>query len=451
MDHHPTAAELHGFASGRISAQGRRAVVTHLLRGCEACSRELATRLWGLFGPGRLGAAPPPPEEAYSGALERAFAAVRGLDPETLARRSVEQRKEEAIGLLAARGLAGLEAASPDLGGLPLYEALLERSWELRYEDAGQMVELARCAALMADQWSDAERGTRETADLRCRAWVELANAYRVADDLDRADEALERAVEQFVRGTQNEILGARFFMVLAAHYAAHRAFPMACGTLDITVEAYRRLGDRHLAGRALITRGIFTGFEGNAEEAIRWIQEGLASVDGQRDPTLIFSALQSQAWFLAECGRFREARRALFEIRRRRLDTGGRLGELKVRWLEGHIYAGLEEFGRAEQALRQVKAEYETAGLPYKAALAGLELGAVWLRQERIDEATEAVQECTAVFLSLNIKREVMASLLLLRKAAEMRRMTLKLLEHVIASLHEAEKDPTARMAAGG
>ena len=92
-------------------------------------------------------------------------------------------------------------------------------------------------------------------------------------------------------------------------------------------------------------------------------------------------------------------ARRALWELRRRHPDAGGRLNELKVRWLEAHIFIGLEELDRAELALRLVKEGYEEAGLPFKAALAGFELGTVLLRQGRFAEATETVLECAGVF----------------------------------------------------
>src|SRR5436305_9590873 len=108
-----------------------------------------------------------------------------------LAGRTPEDSKREALALLAAGGLAALLDAPPELSGITLFEALLERSWALRHEDPVQMVQLTRAAALQATHFDEGEIGTREAADLRCRAWTELANAYRVADELDRAEEAL--------------------------------------------------------------------------------------------------------------------------------------------------------------------------------------------------------------------------------------------------------------------
>jgi len=307
------------------------------------------------------------------------------------------------------------------------------------------MVQLARSAALLADGLNESEIGAREIADLRCRAWAELANAYRVADELDRAQDALDRATTHLVLGTQNETLRARFLDVVASYFAARRHFGLAGSTLDIVTAVYRRLGDDHLAGRALIIKGIFIGYSGGAEEAVQSIRQGLSTVDARRDPGLVFSALQSQARFLVDCGKFQEARQALSSLRHRRLDIGGRLNELKVRWLEGQISVGLEEFDQAEQALAEANQGFEEAGLGYKAALAGLELGAVWLHKGRFQDAEKMVLTCADVFLSLQIRRELMAAILMLRQAAEARYLSLSALQRVISLLREEERDSKA------
>lgn len=421
MDHHPSAEELQGFVNWTLSTERTRAVILHLLGGCGTCQTILEPDLRGWFGVGRLREAPRPyPVETYDAPFDRAFAKVKALNLERPPFRTAEQKKQEALALLVSGGLKGLGKAPAELRGIPIFEALLERSWALRHDDPDQMLELARCAALLADQMDDSGLGETEIADLRCRAWTEVANAYRVADALDKADDAIERAMTYLLLGSRDDSLGARFFDIQASQYAARRFFDMACATLDLVIEIYRRHGEMHLSGRALIMKGIFTGYRGNAEEAVRLIRRGLSSANSKRDPALVFSAVQSQAWFLVDCGRYREARFALWDLNRRKLDYGGRINDLKVRWLEGHIFFGLRELNQAEQALSQVKNGFEEAGLQYKAALVGLELGAVRLQQGRVNEAAQVVMEATEVFLSLKIQRELLASVLLLQKASE-------------------------------
>jgi tetratricopeptide (TPR) repeat protein len=446
VDHHPTPAELEGLVLGDISAERRRAVISHLLRGCEGCNGRLAPYLYGLFGLDSRFEAAPPLEEDYDQALDRAFSFVRQLGTDLPPLKTPEQRKNEVLTLLASGGLEALQHLPPYLQGLPVYKALLEQSWSFRHEDPDQMVQLAHCAVLMADRLHEQEYGLKRIADLRCRAWVELANAYRVADQLDQADTALSRATELFLLGTRDDLLGARFFDILASQYVARRLFDPACNALDLVSQIYQRHGDTHLAGRALIMKGIFTGYRGEAEEAISLIQRGLSSINGQRDPGLVLAATQSQARFLVDCGRFQDARLALQDLRRRKLDIGGRVNELKVRWLEGQISMGLEELDNAERALIEVKQGFGETGLTYKAALAGLELGAVWLRQGRAEDAARAVLESTDVFLSLQIQREFVASILMLRKAVEMNYLNLALLRQVIDFLYKPERDPRAR-----
>jgi tetratricopeptide (TPR) repeat protein len=437
---HPTPKELEGLVRGGISAEQAKAVILHLLHGCEACAQVLLPYVPARFFPEGHEVPPPPfhPED-YDAPIDRAFALLGAPA------RTPEESKREALALLAAGGLEALADAPPDLSGIPLFEAFLERSWALRQENPIQMVQLARAAALQANHLDESEIGPERAADLRCRAWTELANAYRVADELDRADDALALAIESFHQGTLDHLLGARYFDVFASQQGARRRFDLAGKTLDIVISVYRRHGDHHLAGRALIMQGIFSGYLGRAEEAIRSLRRGLAGVDEKREPGLVLSAIQSQAWFLVDCERFAEASQALMDLRRRGLKPGGRLDTLKLRWLEGHIHAGLKDFAPAEQALREVKQGFEEVGVGYKAALAGLELGSVWLQQGKFDDAEEIVLQCADVFLSLDIRRELVASLLMLRQAAESRHLSFTILQKVIDLLHKEERSPRA------
>jgi tetratricopeptide (TPR) repeat protein len=446
VDHHPTLAELEGLVLGDISVEEAHAVIWHLFRGCGACGVQLAPYLPVLLGKlgreSRSTTIPPAQLEVYDAPLERAFAAVGVRMPPP---KTAEEKKQEALKLLCAGGLEGLPDVPSDLLGLPLYEALLERSWALRHDDPDQMVQLARSAVFLADRLSEDELGVQKTVDLRCRAWVELANAYRVADELDQAEDALGWATECLMLGNQDDLLMARFFDVLGSFYAARRRFDLVSTALDLVAFLYSRHGDEHLAGRALISKGIYVGYEGELQEALRLLQQGLALVNEDRDSGVVASALQAQARFLADSGSYKEARVALWSLRQRKLRMEGRISALKLQWLEGQINAGLEKFDRAERDLKQVKQGFEEAGLGYKAALAGLELGAVWLRQGRLAEAERMVSECAAVFISLQIRRELRVSILVIRQAVETRHLNLTVLQHVIDLLHKAERDPNA------
>ena len=66
------------------------------------------------------------------------------------------------------------------------------------------MVSLSKAACLAADSLDFRRYGRKVVADLRARAWAELANAYRICDDLELAGPAYARARELVHAGTQS-------------------------------------------------------------------------------------------------------------------------------------------------------------------------------------------------------------------------------------------------------
>ncbi len=218
------------------------------------------------------------------------------------------------------------------------------------------------------------------------------------------------------------------------------RRFNLAETALDLVVGIHQRRQDSHEAGRALLQKGIVVGYQGRPEEALQLITQGLQGLDEERDPRLVHMALHNQAILLLDTGQLREARIALWQARARGLDPGGLVNELKVRWLEGRINLALNELDRAEAALREVKEGFAEANLVYKAALAGLELGAVLLRQETTETAASEILAAADIFMSLGIGREASASVLLLRRAAEQRIVDAALIEYVASVLRRSE-----------
>jgi tetratricopeptide (TPR) repeat protein len=436
VNDHPTPEELEGFVWNRVPSGRTREIVGHIVRGCVQCRAVLGPHFAGLLG---LEEPPAPvltPQEdaQYDVAIGRAFSSVLER-----ARKLGEERKRGTLSLLSTGGEAPPEVPVP-LRGVPLFECLLQLSWALRNENPREMVRLAEQARELADTFDPEELGAEAVADLQCRAWVELGNACRVADDLATAERALGSATERYLQGTQNEILAARLFSIQASLLGDSRRFDLAETALDLVFAIHKRRGDDHEAGRALLKKGIFTGYQGDSEAAVQLIEQGIGLLDQEREPRLVFQALHNLARFLLDAGQLREARMALWKAKARGLDAGGRMNELRVRWLEGQINASLGELERAEAALREVKEGFAAAGLGYKAALAGLELGSVLLRQAHSETAVREVLASANVFISLGISREASASVLLLQKALERQIVDSALLEYVIALLHRSE-----------
>lgn len=437
MTEHPTPAELEAFVWNLGPAGTFREVMAHLAGGCEQCIGVAAPHLLG-----RLGMAEPPeriltPREdaAYDDALDRAFAVAIKQDGQLR-----QERKQEALALLASSDLEEYPEFPPYLGGIPMFEALLERSWALRHDDPDKMVKLSEWALLIAERFDFRQLSPEQRMDLRCRAWIELGNAYRVADNLAEAEISIGRATHFLVQGTGNDLLAARLLDIQASLFGALRRFDLADSALKIVFTIHRRLRSRHAAGRVLIKRGMYIGYAGQAGKAVRIIGRGLRLVDEERAPRLVFLGLHNQARLLLDCGQLRKARIALFQLRGRGLDAGGCINELKVRWLEGQIYAAMGELDRASQALQEVKEGFEESELGYKAGLAALELAAVRLRQGNTAAAVKEVVPAADMFMALGIFREAQASLLLLKRTFERKEADALLLDYVINLLRRGQ-----------
>lgn len=436
MNDHPTPAELESFLQGRLGADRVRSIVLHLVRGCASCRAVAAPLLRVMLGPS-ASALSSREEAAYDRAIDRAF-------------ETVGEKKDQAavttVALLAGRGEPSSPGGNAGLDDLSLYEDFLARSWALRYQDPEKMVELACFAVSLAARLSTLLYGPRRVKDLQCRAWTELANAYRVADDLDEAETALGRAAELYLDGSGDELLGVRLYDVYASLCADRRRFALALEAIDTVYDVYRKRGDEHRAGRALVSKGIYTGYAGHPEEAIRLLEQGLARIEDRREPGLTFLAVHNQLCFLVDLGRYEEARQVLEQSRPRCEPAEGRVSRIKLRWLEGRIHAGLDRLGEAERDLREARKEFEKAGLGYNAALAALDLAAVCLRRGDAAEAKRTALAAIEVFHALRVHREALTAVLLLESALERGIATAALLEKVADYLRRAEGDEAAR-----
>jgi tetratricopeptide (TPR) repeat protein len=207
------------------------------------------------------------------------------------------------------------------------------------------------------------------------------------------------------------------------------RDFKVAQERLTLLVELYRSAGEDHLAGRALVTQALYTFYQGNTEAAYTLLQEGISLVDTNRDPSLLSVIAHNRLLILVECGRYREAKRLLFDLRSQR-ESEGRIARLKLRGIEGEIRYGLEEYASAEIIFREVREGFKEIGLSFACALEGLFLATALMRQGKTEESMKESLSSAGIFLSLNIHREILSTVLLLQEALERGQMSVTVLE---------------------
>lgn len=447
-DDHPSPVELDRFLLGEISPRQAAPLLAHLIHGCEHCRQRMEPMASVMLETRQN--KPESSPEAGAGAeydfpLFKAFAA---------ARRFAETRAQEKTGDVPVPTVPALkEAPLRATSGVPKTDrdwarcqALLDRCRSLRYNDPETLVLTASLAVSMAERLDDGSHGTAELADLQARAWAERGNARRVADDLAGAEADLSRALERAARGTGDVLLLARLMDLTASLYTDERRFAEACQLLDAVYTIYHREGDWQAAGRALISKGVSTGYAFNVEEAVHLISQGIGLIDAGRDPKLAMVGIHNLIWCLVECGRAPQANQLFTHSRKLFFSYTERLDAIKTTWLEGRIAAALRDDERSEQRFLEARASFEEAKLPYEVALVSLDMAALWLRTGRTAEVKSLIDETISIFRDRKIRREAIGMLLVVREAFQKEEATETLLRTVAAELLRLEDVPTRR-----
>jgi tetratricopeptide (TPR) repeat protein len=397
---HLSDDEIERFLAGRLEAAALRSVVRHLLAGCGICSRNLAERT-------------PDP------LLQQAAELRRGLRDQTLATLldreaswrtderklavSLERLDEILLNQDAALHLQPFQA----LHGKSRVEALQRQSWELRYRDPRRMKAFAYAALKAAMDLQPEEHDPALLLDLQARAWAELANSYRITDDFDEAEAAIAKARTLLRRGSGDLWLLARVAELEATLRRDQRRLLEDGELLDKIYQLYLKLGDSHMAGQTLISKGINRQYSGRSRNAVLILQAGLKLIDPDRDPFVIAAGRQSLIFALVSCGEFRQAGELLLKSDLRQSFASTPLSLLRVRWTEGRIQAGLGNASRGTHALSSVHEQFLDSGQRSSAAMVAIDMLPILTKQGKYGEARRAARASYGVLRDLGIHRE--------------------------------------------
>jgi tetratricopeptide (TPR) repeat protein len=438
--------EVERFLDGDLPPDERRKVVRHLLTDCRSCRAKMVSLSDVLFRAEDL-------EEDARGVQSFSYDAALARVA-TWARRYQTQYQKECELLEQALSTAPAAKEGEEihwrpfeaLRGWPRVEVLLRLSFEERYRNPQRMLLLALAARLAAEDLNSAELGPGLVADFQARAWAEVGNAYRVNEQFDWAETALYHAQGLLEDGTGDILLLARVANIEASLRTDQRRLGEAIDLLELAYDLYCRAGDLHLANRALIKRGITTHYSGNPQNAVVLLREGLELIDTTRDSQLKATGLQSLIHALTDCGEFQEAGRLLLSSGLRQAFAAEPLSLLKLRGVEGKVLAGLGKLGKAERTFEQVREEFLSREREYDAALVGLELAAVWLRQGKTAQVRELAEEIYETLRGLGVHQEAFRAVLFLREACRQQAVTLGLLQKVHGFLVRLEWNPQLR-----
>lgn len=423
---HPGRDTLRQFLARQLDVSQMAAVFKHLLAGCEACSGELGE----LFRP---------PQGSYGFAVAQALAASRD-------RTAPLRRARSAIRTAFSRTAS---PAAPGARSRPHLdwawcELLLEMAEESRATNLQAALDFALLAALKADRLGGPFL-LADLADLRARAWAELGNLERAADDLAGAESSLGIALDHLQAGSGDPLLFARLLDIHGSLYRDQRRFLEAARALDRASHLYLANGERHRAGRALITKGVALIHAEQPDQALEALDQALDYLN-RNEPKAILAAVHNVLLALTDSGRHELASRLLWSCRPLYQAHAAPLDRVRLLGLEAKVAAGLGQAARAERLFREEKAGFEAAGLAYDAALVGLDLAGLLLEQGRPAEVLGLVDEMLGRFEQRGILREACACYLVLRRAVETGGATAALVRSLAADLKNLDRGPADR-----
>ena len=378
MDH-LAEKDFDDFWQDRLEPVALLRAVRHLAGGCEACRRRLVSTAPRSMPFSRLERLP---DDAYDAPIDRALRSVRKLLPKINQDR---ERRDRGIALFRERGgWDGMTSAEKrSFQGLwPHIEILLQRSFDARYSKPREMLELAQTAQRVSETLDGGRYGDRLAFDLQARTWGELGNAYRVNEKYQEADTAFATAHQLLDQGTGDLFLRAHLWNLESSLRRDQRRFGAALGLLDEAHRAYRKLGERHLAARMLMQKGNCQRQCGKLKDAVKTLRRSVAQLDLASDSHLGAIAQQNLLDALVDAGQIGEAGRLLFESGLRQSFADDPLNLLRIRWVEAKILAGHGRLPDAERVFGDVRSGFREHNLPYDAALAGVDLALVRVKQ---------------------------------------------------------------------
>jgi transcriptional regulator with XRE-family HTH domain len=343
---------------------------------------------------------------------------------------------------LDAQSLQALLDQAPSLYRWAFVKGVGEESAQAASVDAQRALELASFALRVAERVSGEEQWPSLVF-----GWAYLGNARRVSSDLAGSEEAYARSA-LLQQEQPDGVLPERWRLLdLEASLRIDLLqLPEALRLLDQAALVAPKAGS--IQAHLLCIRSIALERMGQSEASIASLREALSQIYHEAEPRLCCMLLFNLAERLTSIGKAAEAADMLPELRRLQPHVGNGLNQLRLRWLEGKIDAGLGRLDRAIETLSWVRAAFAEKDIRYDEAQAGMELAGLYLEKGRTADVKRLVLEMEPVFRAKGIHQEAQKALLLFRRAVEMETVTIELVRRIAAYLRCAQGDPRLRFA---
>jgi tetratricopeptide (TPR) repeat protein len=325
-----------------------------------------------------------------------------------------------------------------------MVEAICSESLAAIRESPARALELTELALQIAEAVPGSE-GWRSR--VQAFAWAHFGNARRVqGQDLRSAEEAFSRFGRLWKAGATSDPGLLSEALVLGLEASFRRANRQLLDSLSLLRKALDLDPDGSLRASLLINLSKTFEQLGFYHDAITKLQEAATLVNSDAEPELCVALYQNLATNLCHLERHREAEPMLPEVRGLVTRLGAEIHQVRVRWLEGKVAAGLGRLAEAEAALGSVRTEFAAREMAYDAALVTMELAALYAAQGRTGEVQLLARQSAVVFSDQGVHAEACRALDLFRQAAEEEVLTAELAQRLVRYLYRAQHDPDLR-----
>lgn len=307
---------------------------------------------------------------------------------------------------------------NPRYQSYTLSSYILERCAKAVFHDPALARELARLARSTAAQTDPRSCGGEAAlADLEAYALAMEGNALRVAGELRDALVAFMQAREVQEKGGADPDLAGRLDLLEASLRRDIRQFGTALTLLDRAAATFETLRDREQMARTLINRANVFLVQHDLQKVLATLKEALPLAD---DDLLGLFIRHNLIMALTYCGEAREAAELYEQSRGLYLHFPDPLTTSRRMWTEGLIARELGDLGTAHGLLTEAAERLAELGYGCDAALAGLDLVAVYAKQGNVDEVLHIASHLLRIFQVQNVQPEALAAFRMVQEAAE-------------------------------
>lgn len=435
-DIHISRDILRAVVQGKLSQDDLTSLIlTHLLELCPTCCHELESIKDELLEEvGECGASP---LNELVDHLEDAGPQLEAtLDEE---RTRAEDDLQTLLRLPHDRRLARIRRANRRFRSPFLANRLLDEcraSLPARCERALEFAQLSGEVALYAP--------SPLCEELSALAKAHQGNALRAAGRLSDAREFLD-AARQAIRtdGVVDTAVVAEIDWLEGTLDRDQGRYQRSESLLKRAATLFELAHDPVRSATVCLSLGKLYRDAGDLEHAIEVVTAAGLRKELKSEPRLLWCLVHNRLMYLAEAGRFADARHGLRDAYPRYQQFPDPWTQLRLMWLESKIDAGLGYQEQAIEGFTATRDGFFRQGNGFDAALVSLELALLLLEMGRTQEVQRVAEEISAVFEAQDVHREAVAALILFQRAAAAERVTEALVGNLVTYLEQARKDP--------